>query len=427
MGCMGRVRGADEEHSWVDAATSPRHPLRGVTVVDLTTSYAGPTATMYLADLGAEVVKIERPRTGDDARGWGPPFVGGGQSAWFASANRNKRSVCLDLASPGGREVLDRLLAGAQVFIQNLSPGKLPRLGLEPDRVAARHPHLIYCAVSGFGLSGPDRELPGYDLIAQARSGLMSVTGAAGGSPQRVSTALSDVATGMIAAFSIVAALRHQEATGEGTVLDVALLDVDLALMAPRIASYLAGEPEPRPSGATDSVLAVYQGFEAADRTFVVAIGNDPMWQRLCAGLGLDELGADPELADNDGRRRRRPELIARLSAIFATAPADHWLQVLRAEGIPCSLVRTLSEVVVDDHLRERGAFVDLPLGDGSTATVVDHPWRVHGPSAGTGPPAHEPPPATGADTARLLVRLGYDDDEVRLLHEEGAVWSPSF
>ncbi len=221
-------------------------PLSGVRVVDVSTSYAGPTATMYLGDMGADVVKVERPETGDDARLWGPPFVGneaGGESAWFLSANRNKRSVCLDLSTQEGLAALMRLLGRADVFVENINPAKLEKRGLDPGALRERFPRLIYCALSGFGLDGPDRDRPGYDLIAQARSGLMSVTGAKGGTPQRVSTALSDVVAGMVAAFAVAAALVRQQSTGEGELVDVSLLDADLALMAPRVASFLAGEP----------------------------------------------------------------------------------------------------------------------------------------------------------------------------------------
>ena len=216
-------------------------PLSGVRVVDVSTSYAGPTATMYLGDMGADVIKVERPETGDDARLWGPPFVGdeaGGESAWFLSANRNKRSVCLDLSTQEGLAALMRLLDGTDVFVENINPAKLEKRGLDPKALRERFPRLIYCALSGFGLDGPDRARPGYDLIAQARSGLMSVTGAKGGTPQRVSTALSDVVAGMMAAFAVAAALVRQQSTGEGELVDVSLLDADLALMAPRVASW---------------------------------------------------------------------------------------------------------------------------------------------------------------------------------------------
>jgi len=271
-------------------------PLQGLRVIDMTTSYAGPTAAMYLADLGATVIKVERPGHGDDARMWGPPFVNGA-SAWFASANRNKKSLVLNLRTAEGRAVLARLLEDADVFLQNMNPAKLERMGIDGPTLLQRNPRLVYCAMSGFGLDGPDSDLPGYDLVAQARSGLMSVTGEKGRSPQRVSTALSDVVTGMCAALAINAALVGQARRGVGEIIDVSLLDTDLALMAPRFAAFMAGEPEPAPSGGTDSVLAVYQPFEASDRSMVVAIGNDLMWQRFCEAVGLPELAADPALA----------------------------------------------------------------------------------------------------------------------------------
>lgn len=277
-------------------AAEPRHPLEGIRVIDASGSYAGPTAAMYLGDLGADVIKVERPRAGDDARHWGPPFVGE-DSAWFLSANRNKRSASIDLSTGDGVELLLRLLDGADVFVENLNPGKLESKGLDPETVRARCPRLVYCALSGFGLDGPDRDQPGYDLIAQARSGLMSVTGARGGTPQRVSTALSDIVAGMVATIAIQAALLRRERTGDGELVDVSLLDADLALMAPRIASHLAGEPEPQPSGGTDSVLAIYQPFETADDTIVLAVGNDRMWQRCCDVLDLPELAGDAEIA----------------------------------------------------------------------------------------------------------------------------------
>src|SRR5919106_4249009 len=277
---------------------------------------------MYLGDMGADVIKVERPETGDDARFWGPPFVGE-EAAWFLSANRNKRSVCLNISDQEGHGALLRLLDGADVFVENLNPSKLERRGLDPETIRARFPRLIYCALSGFGLDGPDRDRPGYDLIAQARSGLMSVTGARGGTPQRVSTALSDIVAGMVAAFTITSALVRQQRSGEGELIDVALLDADMALMAPRIASFFAGEPEPRPSGGTDSVLAVYQPFETADRPIVIAVGNDKMWVRFCEALGLEDLAEDPGLATNAGRRERRGEAIEKVQERLLKHPAE--------------------------------------------------------------------------------------------------------
>ncbi|WP_106815072.1 CaiB/BaiF CoA transferase family protein [Microbacterium timonense] len=394
-------------------------PLAGLRVLDLTTSYAGPTASMYLADLGAEVVKVERPGVGDDARTWGPPFVDGA-SAWFASANRNKRSFALDIGSEEGRALLHRLIATADVFLQNVNPSKLGRLGIDPDELTQRHPRLIYCSISGFGFDGPARDQPGYDLAAQARSGLMSVTGARGGSPQRVSTALSDIVTGMCAALAISAAVVRQRGEGVGEVIDVSLLDSDLALMAPRIAAYLAGDPEPAPSGGTDSVLAVYQTFPTADRDIVVAIGNDSMWQRFSTCLGLTELAADDDLATNAGRREQRGRITAAIAAKLAEHRAEHWLAVLGERGVPCSLVQSLSEVVTDPQVVERESILPVP-GGRTGLHSVHSPFRLR-----TIPgPRNERFPELGADTRALLEELGCSADEIERMSEAGVVGAP--
>ncbi len=394
-------------------------PLSGVRIVDVSTSYAGPTATMYLGDMGADVVKVERPVTGDDTRLWGPPFLGG-ESAWFLSANRNKRSVCLDFSKKEGLQALMRLLEEADVFVENLNPSKLKRLGLDPDTLCARFPRLVYCALSGFGLDGPDRDRPGYDLIAQAGSGLMSVTGERGGTPQRVSTALSDVVAGMVAAFAVAAALVRQRLTGEGELVDVSLLDADLALMAPRIASFLAGEPEPRPSGGTDSVLAVYQPFDTADRPVVVAVGNDEMWRRFCEALGLKRLGTDPELATNAGRRERRGEILEVISDRLLEEPAEYWVKLLGEAAVPCQTVRFLSEVVEDPQVEARRAITETPHPRAGTVRVVGSPWRLWT----DGAPELRPAPILGADTVEVLEEAGYAAEEVSELLRGGAAWA---
>jgi crotonobetainyl-CoA:carnitine CoA-transferase CaiB-like acyl-CoA transferase len=390
-------------------------PLRGVRVIDLTTSYAGPTASMYLADLGADVIKIERPGSGDDARGWGPPFVEG-TSAWFASANRNKRSVVLNLSSSVGLDVLHTLLAEADVFMENMNPSKLERLGLLPSALRERFPRLIYCAMSGYGLDGPDHALPGYDLAAQARSGLMSVTGAKGGPPQRVSTALSDIVTGMSAALAISAAVVRQQADGTGDLIDVSLLDADLALMAPRLAAYVAGEPEPAPSGGTDSVLAVYQPFATADREIVVAIGNDAMWQRFCVAVRLPELCDDVALRDNAGRRTHRERITAMIAERLVERPAEEWIKVLAEAEVPSSLVQSLSEVVADPHIEARGSLLPVPGVEGLCG--VRSPFRL----SSVPTPANRPAPVLGSHTDDVLVELGYTEDRIAALHKVGAV-----
>lgn len=389
-------------------------PLAGLKVIDMTTSYAGPTAAMYLADLGADVVKVERPGSGDDARSWGPPFVHDA-SAWFASANRNKRSVVINLRDPRGPSTLRRLIGSADVFMENFNPGKLGSLGIDHHALRAEFPRLIYCAMSGFGLDGPDYTLPGYDLAAQARSGIMSVTGAKGGAPQRVSSALSDVVTGMCAALAVSAAVVRQREHGVGELIDVSLLDSDLAVMAPRIAAYLAGEPEPAPSGGTDSVLAVYQSFPTADRDLAIAIGNDPMWQRFCAVVGLPELAGDPELADNAGRRAHRERIIAAVTKKLAGRTAAEWQELFGAVGIPCSLVQRLSEVVKDPQVVARGCLLPVP---GTAGAGVHSPFRF----ASIPEPRNARFPALGAHTREVLSEYGLTDADIDALVTGGAV-----
>lgn len=380
----------------------------------MTTSYAGPTASMYLADLGAAVVKVERPGAGDDARGWGPPFVAG-DSAWFASANRNKRSVVLDLQSELGRTALLRLLDTADVFMQNMNPAKLAAMGIDAPSLLERNPRLIYCGMSGFGADGPDSDRPGYDLIAQARSGIMSVTGEKDRAPQRVSTALSDVVTGMCAVIAINAAAVRQATTGEGDVIDVSLLDTDLALMAPRIAAFHAGDLEPAPSGGMDSVLSVYQPFDAADRTLVVAIGNDSIWRRFCAALDLHDLSAEAALADNAGRRLHRERISGQIAARLAERPAAHWLEVLGAAAVPVSPVHSLSEVVNDPQVRARGALLPVPGSDGQLVSVHT-PFRL----ASIGAPRNERFPKVGTHTEAVLLELGFTHNEVEQIVRAG-------
>jgi crotonobetainyl-CoA:carnitine CoA-transferase CaiB-like acyl-CoA transferase len=391
-------------------------PLTGLKVIDLTTSYAGPTAAMYLADLGADVIKVERPGSGDDARRWGPPFVES-HSAWFASANRNKRSVGIDLRQPSGLATLRTLIGTADVFIENLNPAKLAAAKIDPGRLREEFPQLIYCAISGFGLTGPDRSLPGYDLVAQARSGLMSVTGAAGGKPQRVSTALSDIVTGMCAALAISAAVVRQREHGIGDLIDMSLLDCDLALMAPRIAAYLAGAPEPVPSGGTDSVLAVYQTFSASDRELAVAIGNDAMWVRFCEAIGLPGLARDESLADNEGRRRNRGAIVAAVGARLRTRSAADWLTVLAAAQVPCSLVQGLSEVVVDPQVTARGGLLPVPGTDGRLYGVRS-PFRL----ASMPQPRNAPSPERAVHTVEVLREHGFNDAAIEQLIATGAV-----
>lgn len=395
-------------------------PLAGVRVIDISSSYAAPTTSMYLADMGADVIKIE-PIRGDDARGWGPPFLNG-EAAWFLSVNRNKRSMCLDIRGQAGRDVLFKLLETADVFIENINPVKLEKHGLSPEALRKAFPQLIICAFSGFGLTGPDSALPGYDLIAQARSGIMSVTGA-DGVPQRVSTALSDVAAGTVAAFAVASALVKQQRTGEGEIVDIALLEADLAFMSPRIASYLAGEPEPSPCSGRDSVVAIYQSMKTADRPIVVAIGNDGHWRRACAALGLDELGQREDLRTNADRRAKRGEVVGHFQARLETMPSETALKTLQAVGVPCSQINSLSEVVSDPQVEARRAIVSYEHPVAGTFRGVGTPWRLA--SDPEDRQSRIPAPLRGEHGRAVLSEIGLDDAAIAQLANEEVVWVP--
>ncbi len=395
-------------------------PLSGVTVVDISTAYSGPYCSMFLADMGADVLKVERPGSGDDARGWGPPFVEG-ESAWFPSTNRNKKSVTLDVAKPRGRELLGRLVHGSDVFLENLKPSTLDRLGLSYDALSEDNPRLVYCAISGFGLTGPWRDQPGYDLIAQALSGIMSVTGEQGGRPQKVGTALSDMTAGLIAAFTIAAALFARERTGRGTLIDVSLLEGQLALMTPRIVSYLASGLEPRPSGATDSPITIYQALATADRDIVVATGAERLWERFCRAIGLEELLNDVRFRTNRDRTSNRPTLLPRVQSVLLTQPAAHWLERLGAAGVPCAPIQYLGEVVAHPQVKAREMIVPVEHPVAGPVQLVAPPWTLGGERPG--PRRMEPPPLLGQHTDQVLAdSLGCTASDLTELRTEGVI-----
>ena len=395
-------------------------PLSGITVVDISTAYSGPYCSMFLADLGADVLKIERPGTGDDARGWGPPFVAG-ESAWFLSTNRNKKSVTLDIANPRGRALLERLVRGADVFVENLKPSTLDRLGLSYDALKSANPRLVYCAISGFGLTGPWRDQPGYDLIAQALSGIMSVTGELGGRPQKVGTALSDMTAGLIAAFTIAAALFARERTGRGELIDVSLLEGQLALMTPRIVSYLVSGLEPRPTGATDSPITIYQALPTADRDIVVATGAERLWERFCRAIGLEELLDDERFRTNRDRTTNKAALLPRVQAVLLTRPAAEWLERLGAAGVPCAPIQYLGEVVAHPQVRSRQTIVDVEHPRAGTVKLVAPPWSLG--ADGTEARRLEPPPLLGQHTDEVLGgTLGCTEQELAELRAERVI-----
>ena len=318
-------------------------PLQGIVVADFSRVLAGPYATMLLGDLGAEVIKVERPGQGDDTRSWGPPYTEQGQSTYFAGVNRNKSTRALDLGTADGKEAARDLAISADVVIENFKPGALDRMGLGYDALAAVNPRLVYCSITGFG-AGAGRDLPGYDLLVQAMGGLMSVTGPGPGEPTKAGVALVDVITGLHAAVGILAALRHRDVTGQGQRVEVNLLSSLLSALVNQASGYVAAGVVPGILGNAHPSIAPYEVFATADRPLVIAVGNDGQFGTLVAVLGAPELAADPDYATNPARVVHRDQLKARLEGLLASKGADEWQREITAAGVPCGPINDLAQ-----------------------------------------------------------------------------------
>lgn len=398
--------------SWSGVPRVERAPraLDDVRVLDLSRVLAGPYATMVLADLGADVLKVERPGAGDDTRRWGPPFRGD-DAAYFLSVNRGRRSVALDLTRTDHRGVLTRLLAGADVVVENFLPRHLERMGLDPDAELARRPELVWASIRGAGAAGPDGDLPGYDAMVQARSGLMSITGAAGGTPTKVGVAVGDLVAGLHTAVAVLAALRHRDRTGQGQRIEVPLLESTVALLVNQAANYLVGGMVPEPMGNHHPNIAPYGAYACADVPIMLGAGNDGQFAKLCASLGRPELATDERFTGNRDRVAHATELTAELEATLTTRPAEEWVAVLQGAGVPVAPVNPLDRVFADDHVRAVGL-----------VTEVDHPTgplpQVRSPVTMSETPTQIslPPPLLGEHTEDVLRALGYDDEEIRAL-----------
>ncbi len=371
-------------------------PLSGVRVVDFSRVLAGPLATMILADLGADVVKIERPETGDDTRHWGPPFVGQ-DAAYFLSLNRNKRSVVLDLSTPEGRTAARHLARRADVVVENFRPGLMASFGLDYHSLAAEDPRLVYCSLVAFSEEGERASRPGYDIIVQALSGLMSFTGHPGGEPTKVGVALLDVIAGLYAANGIQAALLGRARTGRGQKVTVSLFEASLAALVNQAANYLLGGQVPGPMGNEHPNIVPYQLFESADRPFILAAGNDKLFRHTCEVIGRPELADDPRFATNDARVRSRSELIPLMQDAFRAGPAEGWLSALERAGVPCAPVRRLDEVFASPE----GAAIVQDVHDPARGELrlVANPIRL----SGELPQVRRPPPGLGEHTDEVM------------------------
>jgi formyl-CoA transferase len=375
-------------------------PLAGLTVLDFTRVLAGPFCTMLLGDMGAEVIKIEDPRHGDETREWAP-FVGG-WSTYYLGTNRNKKSVALDLKSPEGRETVEALVRRADVLVENFRPGTLERLGLGPDRARSLNERLVYCSISGYGAAGPRGGLPGYDLVIQAESGLMDVTGFPETGPTKVGVAITDCLSALYAVQGILLALYARTRTGKGRVVDVALLDSAVSILGLPAGIVAATGKSPGRLGNAHPSLAPYEPFPAKDGQVVVAVANPRLWSRFCAAVGAPALESDPRFATNTVRLANRALLKDAIVALFRDQTVDSLLERLVAAGVACGRVRTIEDVLADPQLAARGMLLDLAIGEGSV-TVPGNPVKL----SDTPALPTEPPPALGQHTEEVRRALG--------------------
>jgi crotonobetainyl-CoA:carnitine CoA-transferase CaiB-like acyl-CoA transferase len=413
-------------------------PLCGVRVLDLSRVLAGPWCTQTLADLGADVIKVERPPSdgtggGDDTRGWGPPFLKDrhgadtAEAAYYLGANRNKRSITVDIARPEGQALIRRIALKSDVFVENYKVGDMARYGLDFASLQALNPRLVYCSITGFGQTGPYRERAGYDYAIQGIGGLMSVTGpsraeiaddASGGGPQKVGVAVADLFTGMYASTAILAALRHRDLTGQGQAIDMALLDTQVAMLANLGANYLCTGIAPRRVGNAHQNIVPYQVFEVADGHLILAVGNDGQFLKFCVVAGQPELATDVRFARNADRVRHRATLVPLLAALMKVRTRRDWLEALEAAKVPCGPINDLAEVFGDPQVVEREMTVTMPHPLADSVRLVASPMKF----SATPVQYRRPPPLLGEHTVDVLRELGLEDVELAALRTAKAI-----
>lgn len=402
-------------------------PLDGVRIFDLTRILAGPTATQLLGDLGADVIKVERPGQGDDTRKWGPPYVKGPdgedttESAYYLCANRSKRSITIDLASTEGIALAKKLIAECDVLVENFKVGSLAKLGLGYEQLKDEFPGLVYCSVTGFGQTGPYAERAGYDFLAQGMGGIMSVTGTPGVEPVKVGVGIADVMTGMYAATNILAALRHRDRTGEGQHIDVCLLDTQVAWLVNEGTNYLVSGEVPKPMGNEHPNIVPYKVFPTADGHVILACGNDRQFQGWCDVAGAEELKSNPDYATNPLRLKNRAALYAAMPAYMAIKTTDEWVAALEAAKVPCGPVNTIDRAFADPQVQARGMRIDLahPLAGEGTVPLIANPVKL----SATPVRYRHAPPTLGQHTDEVLAEiLGLSEEEIAAERNKGAL-----
>ena len=405
--------------------------LSHVTVLDLSRILAGPWAGQVLADLGADVIKIERPKSGDDTRAWGPPFVRDAagrenaktDAAYYLCANRNKKSVTVDFTTPEGRAIVQQLARGADVVLENFKVGGLKAHGLDYESLKALNPRLIYCSITGFGQTGPYAARPGYDFLMQAMGGLMSITGRGAGEvgagPQKAGVAVTDILTGLYAAIGILAALTHRERTGVGQYIDLSLLDVQVACLANQAMNYLVSGEAPQRLGNAHPNIVPYQDFPTSDGYMIIAVGNDTQFARLCAEMQVGEIAADPRYATNQSRVVNRAALIERLCEVTRLRPTARWIAALESAGVPCGPINSIDAVFADPQVKSRDMQVEMPHPTSGTVSLVANPLRL----SETPVTYRTAPPTLGAQTREVLTeRLGMSSEEIDRLTATGII-----
>jgi crotonobetainyl-CoA:carnitine CoA-transferase CaiB-like acyl-CoA transferase len=400
-------------------------PLDGLRVVDISRAMAGPFCTMMLGDLGADVIKVERPRRGDESRSWGPPFVGEptesfpGESTYYLSANRSKRSLTVNLKSAEGQEIVKRLAALSDVLIENYLTGSLDRMGLGYEQLHGLNPRLVYCSISGYGRNGPYAEKGGYDFILQAEGGIMGITGPVEGPPFRVGVSIIDITTGMFAATAILAALRARDITGEGQLLDLSLLDSSAAILANVASNYLIGGVEPRRMGNAHFNIAPYEVFRARDRWLTLGALNQRQWENLCTVVDRKDIISNPLFSTNQDRVENREALAEVLNEAFSSREAKYWIGELHKVGIPSGVINTIEDVFNHPQAQDRDLKIEIDHPTAGTLSFPGYPYKF----SETPAKAHRPPPLLGEHTDEVLVEdLGYSPQEVQEMHSKGVV-----
>ena len=392
-------------------------PLEGVSILDLSRALAGPYCTMMLADMGAEVIKIELPGKGDDSRAWGPPFVKG-ESAYFMSVNRNKKSLTLNLKKEKSREIIHKLIKQSDVIIENFRPGTMEKLGLTYNEVKETNPEIIYCSISAFGQDGPYKVLPGMDQVLQGMGGLMSITGEPGGHPIKVGVAVADIAGGMFAAFAIMIALFNKEKTGKGQKIDISLLDCQVAWLTYQAGSFFASGEIPKPLGSGHPVIVPYQAFKARNAYINIAVGNDQLWQKFCEAVGLENIKDDVKFSTNAKRVENRDEIVKIIANLITTKNGEEWLKILTDAGVPCGPINNLYDIFNDPQVLYRQMVHEVTHPKAGEIKLIGIPIKL----SDTPGEILTAPPVLGQHNKELLIELGYSDKNIDKMQEDGVI-----